>query len=66
VSCVVRLELHVRVAGAQRLASPLLGLMLRRNLTGDLKRLHLLVMSSAVGNRASAADEIGGGSSARI
>jgi len=31
-----------------------------------LKRLHLLVMSSAVGNRASAADEIGGGSSARI
>jgi len=66
VSCVVRLELHVRVAGAQRLASPLLGMMLRRNLTGDLKRLHLLVMSSAVGNRASAADEIGGGSSARI
>ena len=65
-SCVVRLELHVRVPGAQRLASPLLGMMLRRNLIGDLKRLHLLVMSSAVGSRASAADEIGGGSSARI
>ena len=66
VSCVVRLELHVRVPGAQRLATPLLGMMLRRNLIGDLKRLHLLVMSSAVGSRASAADEIGGGSSVRI
>ena len=39
----IRLELHVRVVGIQRLMAPLLAMMLRRNLTGDVERLRRLL-----------------------
>jgi hypothetical protein len=41
--CRVRLELHVRVVGVQRLMAPLLAILLRRNLSGDVERLRLLL-----------------------
>jgi hypothetical protein len=37
--CHIRLELHVRVVGIQRLMAPLLAMILGRNLTGDVERL---------------------------
>ena len=42
-ACVVRLELNVRLHGAQRLAAPLFRATLRRALTGDAGRLRALV-----------------------
>lgn len=41
-ACLVRLELNVRLHGAQRLASPLFRATLRRNLSGDAERLRAL------------------------
>jgi uncharacterized membrane protein len=41
-SCELRLELTVRVRGAQRLMAPVLAAMLRRNLNGDVLRLRAL------------------------
>jgi len=44
--CVVRLELNVRLHGAQRLAAPLFRATLRRNLAGDAGRLRDLVAAT--------------------
>ena len=41
--CHVRLELHVRVVGVRRLMAPLQAMILRRNLTGDVERLRLML-----------------------
>jgi uncharacterized protein YndB with AHSA1/START domain len=46
-ACLVRLELNVRLHGAQRLAAPLFRATLRRNLTGDAGRLRTLVEAEA-------------------
>lgn len=42
----VRLELNVRLHGAQRLAAPLFRATLRRNLTADAERLRALVTAT--------------------
>ena len=45
----VRLETDVRPEGADRLLAPLLGVLLRRQLVGDLRRLRALAERTAAG-----------------
>jgi uncharacterized membrane protein len=58
-ACLVRLELNVRVHGAQRLAAPLFRATLRRTLTGDAGRLRALVETAGATPRRSGARPTG-------